>query len=158
MEVAMNEPTRARVSVAEMARMVGLSRSRFYQLLGTTFPEPLRDPETNRPFYDEELQQVCLEVRRRNCGIDGRPVMFYARHISTAPPVPKPRRPKPFSPAYSQYDDLLDNVRALGMATTTSEQVTSAVTELFPGGTTDTPEAEVVRAVFVHLNRQESDR
>jgi hypothetical protein len=63
----MNEPTKVAVSISEMARMVGLSRQRFHQLKGTTFPEPMRDPETNRPFYDEELQQLCLEVRRRNC-------------------------------------------------------------------------------------------
>ena len=47
---------RAVGSVSEMARMVGLSRQRFYQLQGTAFPEPLRDSGTNRPFYDEELQ------------------------------------------------------------------------------------------------------
>ena len=36
---AVNESqTKAVVSVAEMARMVGLSRARFYQLVGTTFP------------------------------------------------------------------------------------------------------------------------
>ena len=34
------------VSVAEMARMVGLSRSRFYQLVGTAFPHPLYDVAT----------------------------------------------------------------------------------------------------------------
>ena len=32
--------TKAAVSVAEMAQMVGLSRARFYQLVGTTFPSP----------------------------------------------------------------------------------------------------------------------
>ncbi len=28
------------VTIAEMARMVGLSRSRFYQLIGKAMPEP----------------------------------------------------------------------------------------------------------------------
>ena len=49
------------VSVSEMARMVGLSRSRFYQLIGTTFPEPLMD-DKKRPYYSEELQAVCVEM------------------------------------------------------------------------------------------------
>ena len=70
---------KAVVSVAEMSRMVGLSRARFYQLIGTTFPPPLYTEATRRPFYDEALQSVCLEVRRRNCGVDGKPVLFYAR-------------------------------------------------------------------------------
>jgi hypothetical protein len=69
--------TKAVVSISEMARMVGLSRSRFHQLIGTTFPWPLYAVSTKRPFYDEELQKLCLEVRRRNCGIDGKPVLFY---------------------------------------------------------------------------------
>jgi hypothetical protein len=29
----------------------------------------------------DRLQQVCLEVRQRNCEIDGRPVLFYAKRI-----------------------------------------------------------------------------
>ena len=81
----MNVPieTKAVVTVSEMARMCGLSRSRFYQLIGTTFPAPLMDKK-KRPFYSEELQAVCLEVRRRNCGIDGKPILFYARRIGPA--------------------------------------------------------------------------
>src|SRR6516165_11831748 len=86
--------TKAAVSVAEMARMVGLSRSRFYQLIGTAFPEPERQKGTGRPVYTEELQKVCLEVRRRNCGIDGKPILFYARRIGSAPARPKAPKPK----------------------------------------------------------------
>src|SRR5229473_3348188 len=86
--------TKAAVTVAEMARMCGLSRSRFYQLIGTAFPEPERQPETGRPIYTEELQQVCLEVWRRNCGIDGKIVLFSARRLPRAPAKPKPPKRK----------------------------------------------------------------
>ena len=89
-----NIVTKSAVSVTEMARMVGLSRSRFYQLIGTAFPHPERQPGTGRPVYTEELQQVCLEVRRRNCGIDGKPVLFYARRLGTAPARSKVAKPK----------------------------------------------------------------
>jgi site-specific recombinase XerD len=61
----MNVELKAAVTVAEMARMLGMSRSRFYQLIGKAFPQPSRD-EGGRPFFDEEGQKVCLEVRRRN--------------------------------------------------------------------------------------------
>ena len=47
----MDQQTKSVVSVAEMARMVGLSRQRFYQLLGKTFPFPLYRIATRRPFY-----------------------------------------------------------------------------------------------------------
>src|SRR4051794_25107506 len=86
--------TKVAVTVAEMARMVGLSRSRFYQLIGTAFPQPERQPGTGRPIYTEAQQEVCLEVRRRNCGIDGKPILFYARRLGTAPSRPKPPKPK----------------------------------------------------------------
>ena len=69
------------VSVAEMARMVGLSRGRFYQLVGTAFPWPVYDIKTRRPYYDAEGQSRCLDVRKRNCGIDGRPVLFYVLSV-----------------------------------------------------------------------------
>ena len=82
--------TKNAVSVAEMARMLGLSRARFYQLIGTAFPHPVYDVSTRRPFYDQEAQTLCLEVRHRNCGIDGKPILFYARRPVTAT-MPKKR-------------------------------------------------------------------
>ena len=30
------------------------------------------------PTMTPSSKQVCLEVRRRNCGVDGRPILFYA--------------------------------------------------------------------------------
>jgi len=94
----MSEETKAIVTVSQMARMVGLSRARFYQLQKAgAFPPPLYAVETRRPIYDEELQKVCLEVRRRNCGVNGKPILFYARRV-TLPPAsarnPTPKRPK----------------------------------------------------------------
>jgi len=83
--MSVQKETKVAVTVAEMARMCGLSRSRFYQLIGAAFPQPERQPQTDRPIYTEELQQVCLEVRRRNCGIDGKVVLFYARRLGSAP-------------------------------------------------------------------------
>src|ERR1700709_23369 len=77
--------TKEAVSVAEMARIVGLSRARVFQLIWCgAFPFPVYDVETRRPFYDEESQKVCLEVRRRNCGCNGKPILFYARHAPKA--------------------------------------------------------------------------
>ena len=68
-----------------------------------------------------------------------------------------PRKSKQPVASNGQFDDVLDNVRALGV-TATRDQVTSAVRESFPNGTDDTPASEVVRAVFVSMKRQESSR
>ena len=86
------------VTVAEMATMVGLSRARFYQLIGTSFPLPIYDLATRRPFYPVALQEICLDVRRRNCGIDGKPILFH-RRAKDPRPRRRERNPRPTTTA-----------------------------------------------------------
>jgi hypothetical protein len=141
---------KAAVSISEMARMVGLSRQRFGQLVKAgVFPEPLYDLTTKRPFYDQMMQHSCLEVRRRNCGINGKVVMFYARR-SPASPVAKATKSKKAAQP-ERYGDILDGLKALGLVTAKSAHVVEAVAELFPGGIEDVDAGEVIRAVFMHL-------
>jgi hypothetical protein len=149
--------TKAVVTVAEMARMVGLSRARFYQLVAAgTFPQPLYDMSTKRPHYVEEQQVVCLEVRRRNCGVDGKPVLFYARRVgagaprasttaSASTPAPRSRPTKP------PEDPLVASIKALGLTSVTAAEVRAAVAEVFPKGVTGIDQGTVVRAVFLRL-------
>ena len=143
--------TKEVVTVSEMARMLGLSRSRFYQLIGTAFPHPKLDKK-KRPFYSEELQAVCLEVRRRNCGVDGKPILFYARRLGASPT--KPKKAKAPATANPQHADLLDGVRHLGLASVTAADIAKALKELFPSGVEDQDDGEILRAVFLHLKRK----
>ena len=143
--------TKAAVTVAEMARMLGMSRARFYQLQKAgVFPFPVYDVSNHRPIYVEDAQKVCLEVRRRNCGINGKPVLFYAKNNMRAP-VLKAKKEKP----KANHADLIDALSSLGLDSTTSE-VNEAIREKFPRGTEGIDESEVIRVVFVHLKRQNS--
>ena len=148
----MSDETKAVVSVSEMARMVGLSRARFYQLQKAgVFPAP--SYQAGRPVYTEDQQQVCLEVRRKNRGVNGEPVLFYARRRGTEPP----RRNKRADPPPARNKDiaaLLDGLNALGLTTATAAQVVEVTEELFPQGTNGMDQAEVLWAVFLHLKRQ----
>lgn len=146
--------TKAIVTVTEMARMVGLSRSRFYQLVDAgVFPQPVYYVSTRRPIYVEEQQQVCLEVRRRNCGVNGRPVLFYARG-HRQPTTTKPARTtKPATRPTPDHGDLLDGLSALGLAATVA-QVGAALAVAYPGGTDGLDRGEVLRQVFLFLKRQ----
>ena len=146
--------TKAVVSVAEMARMIGLSRARFYQLVGSTFPWPRYALSTRRPFYDEALQESCLEIRRRNCGIDGKPVLFYSRRPTRALPARKPKKAAVVSDG--KYADLIDGLKGLGLAAVTAAQVAEAVKILYPQGMPDEANGGVLREVFLHLRRQNS--
>jgi hypothetical protein len=142
------------VTVAEMAKVVGLSRARFYQLLGTAFPFPLYDVATKRPYFTPELQETCLEVRRRNCGIDGKPVLFHQREEAVSPVRPKPSRRKTM-PNDSRHRDLVDGLRSLGMAGVTAAEVETALKELKVSDSALKENGKVLRAVFLHLKRQD---
>jgi hypothetical protein len=153
----MSDETKAIVTVSEMARMCGLSRARFYQLQKAgIFPLPVYDLSTRRPIYVEEAQKVCLEVRRRNYGINGKAVLFYACRQPLAPSAPKRPRVKAERPKREQYADLMNALQALGLASVTAAQVGAAVKELFPQDAASVDQAEVVRSVFLRLRRKDS--
>lgn len=149
-----DQKTKAVVTVADMACMVGLSRARFYQLVGTAFPFPQYSIATRRPFFTEEQQILCLEVRRRNCGIDGKPIMFYARRWGSSPPSAPRRQLKVAQPKSDPHAELVDAVRLLGLTWATSAHIGSAIKLLFPNGVAGTDDGEIIRTIFVHLKRQ----
>ena len=144
--------TKAAVSCSEMARMCGLSRQRFSQLQGTTFPWPLYDVATRRPFYPEDLQKVCLEVRRRNWGIDNRPVLFYAARLSTTPTTTA----KPTKKISKEIKALVEDVKDLGLKTATTAQVESMSKKLYSDGTNGIDPLVVAKEVFLAIRRQHS--
>jgi hypothetical protein len=153
----MSEQTKVAVTITEMARLCGLSRARFYQLQKAgVFPPPLYDVSTRRPIYVEELQKVCLEVRRRNYGVNGKAVLFYARRHNQGSPIPKRPKAKIQEPKKGQHSDVLESLHALGLTSVTAAQVGAAIKELFPQGTSGMDQAEVIKALFLHLRRKDS--
>jgi hypothetical protein len=143
----MKGETKTAVTVTEMARLCGLSRARFYQLIGSAFPPPSYDGSTRRPFYDQAAQKVCLEVRKKNCGINGKPILFNSRRLANAR---SKGTPKSSIENKNDCSQLLDGLRALGLSTS-SAQVEATLKELGLQGTAD---GETVREVFLHLRRK----
>jgi hypothetical protein len=147
--------TKSAVSVSEMARMVGLSRARFYQLVKKgTFPPADEDPTSKRPCYFEEKQRQILEARRRNCGVDGKPILFYSRR-SDAGQKRTPARPpiRKAKDVIGLHTDLIDGLAALNL-TATAGQIEPLLKELFPSGIDGVDLGEVIRAVFLRIQRQ----
>ena len=157
-----SQDCKAIVSVSEMARLVGLSRSRFYSLVRAGFlPYPVYQLQNRRPGYVEEQQQLCFEVKSRNRGINGRAVLFYARNKVGQSQCPRPQpsknklKPRPRS---SPHVDLIEQLKQLGMDATTN-QIESSMASCFPDGTDnsdDIDDGEILRAVFRHLKRQDT--
>jgi len=157
---------KAAVSIAEMSRMCSLSRSRFYQLLNDgVFPEPMRNGETGRPYYDSAKQEVCLRVRRTNCGINGRPVLFYCqrpmqvRQLTELPHKAANRCQKPKTtthvpPSDPVIEQLRHGLEQLGMKQISDDRIRTALAEEHPDGYRNVDPATLLRSVFRSLRRQ----
>ena len=159
------EVTKEVVSVSEMARTLGLSRARFYQLMREgVFPEPCRPEGSKRPYYDREKQEQCVTVRRTNCGIDGRPILFYAmRTQSTPPPAPTRRvrrRPAPQRSCRPADDDLITEIRhglsQLGVGQVNEHSIRTLLALTYPDGWSNVDPAELLRSIFNRLSCQDS--
>ena len=145
------------VSVTQMAKMVGLSRQRFWQLATEgVFLMPLYDVKTRRPFYDEQMQETNLKVRQTNYGLNNRPILFYSRRTPIEPKQDKPQSKRSISPKETpKHTSLVEGLKQLGMASVTSTQVESALQKLYPNGQPEN-EGEVLRTIFIHLMRRDS--
>ena len=142
------------MSISAMAREVGLSRSRFYTLMNEgVFPQPIYLIRTRRPVYTPELQEACIEARRRGLGaVNGQPVIFYQR-LPKARPTPKPSRRKSSGAATvsPQIARLVEGLKQLGMADPKPSAVSTALAEAYPDGVGDTESGAVLAAVYRRL-------
>ena len=134
---------KAAASVSQMAKMVGLSRARFYNLVSQgVFLPPVHSPSTKRPFYTADMQQRNLEVRQTQRGINGDYILFYDKQ----PPQSRRQQRQQQRQNGRQHDDLLCQLRSLGVEATAA-QVEQALATCFPEGTSNADEGEVLRAV-----------
>jgi hypothetical protein len=117
---------------------------------------PVYDVRTRRPLFTEELQRLCVQIRMTGLGLNDQPVIFYQQRSRPGSLPKRPRIAKAKSidaPASDSHDDVLAAVRSLGLTATTSADVHGAVEHLFPGGAASVEQGQVIRQVFVFLNR-----
>ncbi len=151
----MNE-YRDAMNIAETARLIHMSRSRFNQLLGTVFPLPKRD-DLGRPYFDREQQMQIVEIRRTNKGMDGRPILFRASGSRSSTPA-KPRTKTPGTPK-QDHTELLNAIRGLGLDGATRKDIEQCLSTLFPNGLLPTDQRDLIRQVFLSIkSRFSADR
>jgi hypothetical protein len=105
-----------------------------------------------RPIYVESLQEVCLEVRRRGLGINGKPVLFYGKGHRPQRQSKLPRKTVE-APSGGRHDQLLNSLRSLGLTSIKEEQVEAALKALFPNGVDGVDDCQVIRSLFLHLRQ-----
>jgi hypothetical protein len=112
--------------VNKLAKKIGLSRPRFYQLQKAgVFPPPVYSIWTKRPMYTQSLQQICMEIRRRGIGYNGLTVIFYAER-SNKTNLLRQR-------SESNYKEIAIALENFGIAVSTG-QIRKAVSVVFPNG------------------------
>lgn len=134
------------VSVTEMAKMLNLSRSRLYQLIDAgILPKAHYCERTKRPYFNEELQQQCLNVKETNVGANGHYILFYSPRKNTVKKVS--RNKSTFNPLYAEFTDTLNS---MGLSCSITE-VQAAIEELYPDGLDNQDNGIVIREIFRHL-------
>ncbi len=140
--------TKPYISISELCQMLQLSRSRYYQLIKTGFlPKPLTDERSKRSYYDEELQQKCIDARQSGIGSDGSMLLFYSPRKSEN--SSKKRKPK-ISPEIQEFTDTL---KGMGLEVN-PKQVQDALNELYSDGMENTDQGLVIRELYRFLKQK----
>ena len=154
-----NQFVPAVLSITNMAKLLHISRSRFYQLInqGILLP-PVYSLKSKRPFYTQELAQRNLEVKRSNLGINGDICLFYSDRniISPAKKEKVKTKTKKIDNPKIDYSELREGLKTLGLTEVKSSQIQAALTECFPDGTENIEEGQVLRTIFLSIKRQNS--
>lgn len=123
-------------TISEAARMVGLSRARFYQLIDQdVFPPPAYSIRNRLPLYPMRLLDVCKDIRRTGIGFNGQFVRFYRKRTNVK--------------VNQQHKHLATILRGMGLTVTISS-VQKALRQLkIPPN--QLKEEEAIRKLFRHL-------
>ena len=111
-----------------------------------------KDQISGRSCYLAEKQQQILESRRKNCGIDGNPILFYSRRSDSGRPKIKSVSPNLQSKAIT---NILESLTSLNVKIST-EKLQSLLMESYPQGIDQIDPGEVVRTLFLRIKRQNS--
>ena len=141
-----DQPIKAAISVSDMCRQLGMSRSQFYNHVKKgTFHTPLK-LANGRPYFNASQAEDNIKARQTGIGVNGEYVLFYERNSK-----PKPRSDEP--KLKSNHEHLIASLTSLGLSSVTNEQVQSAVESCFPKGTDCEDESNILRSVFKRLKR-----
>jgi len=143
------------ISCTMMARLLGLSRSRFYMLISPDegiFLSPIYNIETKRPYYTRDMASINLECKRKNQGISGKVCMFYSARSSTRNNNGVGNgKNKSRENGTTEHQQIQSDLESLGLKNISSSQIEKSIKECFPDGTDGVDEGEVVRQVFLSI-------
>ncbi|MBE0536850.1 MAG: hypothetical protein IH624_14385 [Phycisphaerae bacterium] len=150
------------MNVSVMSKLLGLSRSRLYQLITEgVILQPVYLIANRRPVFTREMALCNLRVKEQNVGVNGQVIMFYTSRRNDSPvarskpsPVEKMREKETRSPQVERHMELIEALEALGIENIKVAQIDSAIRKCFPDGAENIGEDEILREVFRQLQCQ----
>ena len=145
--------------MTQMAKLLNLSRSRFYQLISEgVLLSPVYSLDKRRPFYTDEMASRNIEVKRTNIGVNKQICIFYSAKNKTTNTTPSKTRMKAKKQSFqSRHDDLIDALEGLGLENITNNQIDTALSESFPDGIDNVENDEILKMLFLSIKRQNSE-
>lgn len=147
-------PQKRAVSFTEMAEMLGLSRTRLYQLIDKgIFEPPVFCVVSRRPFFPADIQARNLEYRATNTSASGGYHCFYRpqRRAVSGEIQPTPQRGN--RSRTEPHQELCRELQVLGL-TASGWEVDQALRQLYPAGVEGVDESELLRGVYRQLRRR----
>ena len=127
------------LTFSEVSELLGISPSRLYDLIRDgIFPEPLRNPSNNRPYFSSELTESCRQVVKTRVGLNGRP---YTPN--------RKRKATPMAPERGRHESLISSLSALGVAAS-PKQIDEALKSLPP----NLEEGDLIKQIFLRLRQK----
>ncbi len=147
------------VSINQLCSMMGISRSRYYQILseGLILP-PIHSPDSKRPYFTREIALRNLEVKKNNIGVNGKICIFYNSNSSSISSAKNnsPKKENKKKPT-NKNTDLIEGLASLGIDNINNSQVEEALKKCFPDGVENVEEGEILRQVFCLIKEQNSN-
>lgn len=148
------------VSINQLCALMGISRSRYYQILNEKLIlPPIYSPDSKRPYYTKEMALRNLQVKRDSTGVNGKICLFYNTRKPTMTMVLKPKTKKSKSNnsnSANQHRDLIEGLELLGLENVKPSQIEAAIKKSFPDGAGNISEGELLKSVYCLIKAQNS--
>ena len=143
------------VSINQLCTLMGISRSRYYQILSEGLICPPVHSDSKRPYFTRELALKNLAVKKNNIGVNGKICVFYNCNRSSSF-SPKKNKPIKKTKQSNKHGDLIEGLNSLGIQSIKESQVEDAINKCFPNGVDQVDEGEVLKRVYCLIKEQNS--
>ena len=144
------------VSINKLCSLMGISRSRYYQILSEGLILPPIYSDSKRPYFTKEMAIKNLEVKKNNVGVNGKICIFYNVRDSPISSAKNNNTKKKKNKTTDKYADLIDGLASLGLDEFNNSQVEESLKKCFPNGTDNVEEGEILRQVYCLIKAQNS--